>query len=144
MFAIVIRSSGDESTGLDAAFAFDRIKADEVKGDVFEDGQIMGGVPGTGAHLVVGEVARHVAEGAGIAVDFKGVAEQETAVDTASGKTVMRINPKFYRPAEVELLIGNPAKAKAMLGWEPKTTLEQLCQMMVEADVRRNQAGFSF
>jgi GDPmannose 4,6-dehydratase len=44
----------------------------------------------------------------------------------------------------VELLIGDPAKAKAVLGWEPKTTLEQLCQMMVEADLRRNQAGFSF
>jgi GDPmannose 4,6-dehydratase len=44
----------------------------------------------------------------------------------------------------VELLIGNPAKAKAKLGWEPQTTLEQLCQMMVDADLRRNQAGFSF
>jgi len=83
-------------------------------------------------------------KGAGIAVEFRGAAESETAVDVASGKTVMRINPKFYRPAEVELLIGNPAKAKAILGWEPQTTLEQLCQMMVEADLQRNQAGFSF
>ena len=83
-------------------------------------------------------------KGAGIEVAFKGQAEGETAVDVATGKTVMRVNPKFYRPAEVELLIGNPAKAKAQLGWEPKTTLEQLCQMMVEADMRRNQAGFSF
>ena len=83
-------------------------------------------------------------KGAGIAVDFMGGAENETAVDTASGKTVMRINSKFYRPAEVELLIGNPAKAKVKLGWEPKTTLEQLCQMMVEADLRRNKQGFSF
>lgn len=83
-------------------------------------------------------------KGAGIEVTFKGHAEGETAVDVATGKTVMRVNPKFYRPAEVELLIGNPAKAKAQLGWEPKTTLEQLCQMMVEADMRRNQAGFSF
>jgi len=54
------------------------------------------------------------------------------------------VNPKYYRPAEVELLIGNPAKAKEKLGWEPKTTLEQLCKMMVEEDVRRNKAGFSF
>ena len=81
---------------------------------------------------------------AGIEVDFKGKDENETAVDTANGKTVMRINAKFYRPAEVELLIGNPAHAKDKLGWEPKTTLEQLCQMMVEADLRRNKAGFSF
>jgi GDPmannose 4,6-dehydratase len=83
-------------------------------------------------------------KGAGIQVEFKGSAEHETAVDTVTGKTVMRINPKFYRPAEVELLIGDPAHAKAKLGWEPKTTLEQLCQMMVEADLRRNQIGFSF
>ncbi|WPH14791.1 GDP-mannose 4,6-dehydratase [Variovorax paradoxus] len=83
-------------------------------------------------------------KGAGIAVDFNGSGEGESAVDTATGKTVMRINPKFHRPAEVELLIGNPAKAKTQLGWEPKTTLEELCQMMVEADLRRNRQGFSF
>jgi GDPmannose 4,6-dehydratase len=83
-------------------------------------------------------------KGAGIQVEFKGTAENETAVDIATGKMVVRINPRFYRPAEVELLIGDPAHAKAKLGWEPKTTLEQLCQMMVEADLRRNQAGFSF
>jgi len=83
-------------------------------------------------------------KGAGIDVSFSGSGEFETAVDTSTGKTVARINPKFYRPAEVELLIGDPAKAKSKLGWEPQTTLEQLCQMMVEADLRRNQNGFSF
>lgn len=92
----------------------------------------------------VRDFVRMAFRGAGISVDFTGAAENEIAVDTATGKTVMRVNPKFYRPAEVELLIGNPAKAKAKLGWEPQTTLEQLCQMMVEADLRRNQAGFSF
>ncbi|MBT9551219.1 MAG: GDP-mannose 4,6-dehydratase [Hydrogenophaga sp.] len=92
----------------------------------------------------VRDFVRMAFKGAGIEVDFRGAAEDETAIDTASGKTVMRINPKFYRPAEVELLIGNPAKAKAKLGWAPSTTLEQLCQMMVEADLRRNQGGGSF
>ena len=92
----------------------------------------------------VRDFVRMAFKGAGIAVDFRGSAESETAVDIATGKTVMRVNPKFYRPAEVELLIGNPAKAQATLGWAPQTTLEQLCQMMVEADMRRNQAGFSF
>lgn len=92
----------------------------------------------------VRDFVRMAFKGAGISVDFRGTEEQETAIDTTTGKTVMRINPKFYRPAEVELLIGNPAKAKAKLGWAPETTLEQLCQMMVEADLRRNQAGFSF
>jgi GDPmannose 4,6-dehydratase len=92
----------------------------------------------------VRDFVRMAFKGAGIVVDFSGTAEQEIAVDTATGKTVMRINPRFYRPAEVELLIGNPAKAKAKLGWTPTTTLEQLCQMMVEADLRRNQNGASF
>lgn len=81
---------------------------------------------------------------AGIHVQFKGQAEEEIGVDTATGKTVMRVNPKFYRPAEVELLIGNPQKAKEKLGWEPKTTLEELCAMMVHADLQRNERGFSF
>ena len=92
----------------------------------------------------VRDFVRMAFKGAGIEVNFKGKAENETAVDVATGKTVMRINPAFYRPAEVELLIGDPAKAKAKLGWAPTTTLEQLCQMMVEADLLRNQAGFSF
>lgn len=92
----------------------------------------------------VRDFVRMAFKGAGITVDFKGSAENETAVDTATGKTVMRINPKFYRPAEVDLLIGNPAKAKSKLGWEPKTTLEELCQMMVEADIKRVAHGASF
>jgi GDPmannose 4,6-dehydratase len=81
---------------------------------------------------------------AGIDVAFSEKDESEIATDVATGKVVMRVNPKFYRPAEVDLLIGNPAKAKEKLGWEPTTTLEALCTMMVEADLRRNEAGFSF
>jgi len=79
-----------------------------------------------------------------IDVEFSGKGESETATDQATGKIVMRVDPRFYRPAEVELLIGDPAKAKARLGWEPKTSLEELCRLMVEADLRRNLAGFSF
>lgn len=81
---------------------------------------------------------------AGIAIEWQGEAENETGHDAQSGKVLVRVNPKFYRPAEVELLIGNPAKATRELGWAPKTTLEELCQLMVDADLRRNQAGFSF
>jgi len=80
----------------------------------------------------------------GVDIDWKGQAEQEQGFDAKSGKVLVKINPKFYRPAEVELLIGNPAKAKAALGWEPKTTLEELCRMMVVADLARNERGFSF
>lgn len=84
------------------------------------------------------------AKAAGFELEFQGQAENEVAVDRATGKTLVRVNPKFYRPAEVELLIGNPVKALRDLGWAPTTTLEELCQMMVEADIRRNEAGFSF
>ncbi len=81
---------------------------------------------------------------AGFILRFEGEAEQEVGIDVATGKVLVKVHPKSYRPAEVELLIGNPAKAKEVLGWEPKTTLEELCQMMVNEDLRRNQQGFSF
>ena len=92
----------------------------------------------------VRDFVRMAFRAAGMDVDFRGGAENETAVDAATGKTVVRVNPRFYRPAEVDLLIGDAGKAKAQLGWEPKTTLEALCAMMVEADLRRNAQGFSF
>jgi GDPmannose 4,6-dehydratase len=81
---------------------------------------------------------------AGFDLEFKGSADNEHAVDRKSGKTLVRVNPKFYRPAEVELLIGDPAKATRELGWKPETTLEQLCAMMVNADIGRNERGASF
>lgn len=81
---------------------------------------------------------------AGFDIMWEGKDENEVGVDVATGKAIVKINPKFYRPAEVDLLIGDPAKARAELGWEPRTTLEQLCEMMVEADIRRNEIGFSF
>ena len=81
---------------------------------------------------------------ADITLDWKGSAEAEQGIDTKTGKALVKINPKFYRPAEVELLIGNPEKAKAKLGWVPHTTLEELCRMMVVADLARNERGFSF
>ena len=83
-------------------------------------------------------------QSAGISLKWQGENENETATDVASGDTMVRINPKFYRPAEVELLIGDPRKAKGDLNWEPSTTLEELCTMMVEADIRRNKAGATF
>jgi len=80
----------------------------------------------------------------GIELDWVGKGEHEQGRCARSGKLVVRVNPAFYRPTEVDLLIGDPAKAKRVLGWEAGTTLEQLCQMMVEADLRRNATGFSF
>jgi GDPmannose 4,6-dehydratase len=63
----------------------------------------------------------------------EGVSE----VGKIDGKTVVRVNPKFYRPAEVDLLLGDPDKAKKKLGWEPKTKFKELVKMMIEADLER-------
>ena len=79
-----------------------------------------------------------------IELDWKGSADNEHGIDTRTGKTVIQVNPKFYRPAEVELLIGDPEKAKRVLGWEPNTTLEELCLLMVKADLARVKVGKSF
>jgi GDPmannose 4,6-dehydratase len=80
----------------------------------------------------------------GVDVEWKGKEEHEKGYNIATGKEVVSINPKFYRPAEVELLIGSAEKAKNNLGWEPKTTLKELCQLMVDADLKRNEYGHSF
>lgn len=84
------------------------------------------------------------AAAAGFELAWQGSGEHELAVERKTGKAIVRVNPRFHRPAEVDLLIGDPAKAKRELGWEPKTGLEELCRMMVEADIRRNEVGFSF
>lgn len=81
---------------------------------------------------------------AGYEIEFKGSEADEHAIDVATGKVLMRVNPRYYRPAEVDLLIGDPGKAARVLGWRPDTTLEELCQMMVDADLRRNAAGQSY
>ena len=79
-----------------------------------------------------------------IEIEFQGSDENEIGIDAATGKALVKVNPKFYRPAEVDLLIGDAQKAKDVLGWSSKTTLEELCAMMVKEDMRRNEAGFSF
>lgn len=73
----------------------------------------------------------------GITIEFKGQGVNEVGIDVATGKEVVRVNPKFYRSAEVDLLIGDPAKAVRELGWEPKVQLNELCEMMVQADMKR-------
>lgn len=79
-----------------------------------------------------------------ISITWEGAGLDEVGIDSSTGKTIVKINEDFYRPAEVELLIGNPGKAKKELGWESSTSLEELCAMMVEADLRRVESGISF
>jgi len=95
----------------------------------------------TGRTETVRDFATMAFRAAEMAVEWRGEGLHETAVDTVSGRTVVRVNRRFYRPAEVDLLIGDPSKAREKLGWLAKTSLEELCQMMVEADLRRNSTG---
>ena len=74
---------------------------------------------------------------AGIEVEWLGTGDQERGVSGVDGTTLVRINPRFYRPSDVELLIGNAEKARIKLGWAPKTSLENLCAMLVKADIER-------
>ncbi len=76
-------------------------------------------------------------EAAGYRIEWTGKDERERGVDMKSGDVLVEVNPRFYRPAEVDLLIGCADKARETLGWRPHTTLEGLCKMMVEADLSR-------
>jgi GDPmannose 4,6-dehydratase len=81
---------------------------------------------------------------AGIGIEWQGKEQEETGVRTDTGKVAVRINPKFYRPAEVDVLVGDAAHAREVLDWQAKTSLEDLCRMMVEADLERVERGVSF
>ena len=70
----------------------------------------------------------------GMDIQWSGKGQDETATDAKTGKLVMKVNPKFYRPAEVDLLIGDPTRAREKLGWEPKVNVRQLAEMMARAD----------
>lgn len=95
----------------------------------------------TGETNTVRSFVEHAGRVIGFDIAWEGQAEQEVGIDTKSGRTVVRVNPSFYRPAEVDLLIGSPEKAKATIGFVPKTSFEQLVTMMAEADDRRAAAG---
>jgi len=77
-------------------------------------------------------------------LEWSGEGLEEEAIDSVSGRRVVAVNPRYYRPAEVDMLIGDAGKATRELGWTAATTLEELCQMMVEADLERNSQGVSF
>ena len=91
----------------------------------------------TGRTQTVREFVELSAKYSGIDLVWKGKGLDETGIDAKTGKVLVRINPKFYRPAEVELLIGNPEKANTELGWKAKMRLEELCKLMIDADLNR-------
>jgi GDPmannose 4,6-dehydratase len=95
----------------------------------------------TGRTTSIREFAAMAFRAAGIQIEFRGEGIGETAVDRASGRTVVSVDPSLYRPVEVAQLVGNAARARAALGWQPAMTLEAICAEMVDADLRRNSAG---
>lgn len=80
---------------------------------------------------------------AGLEIDFSGDGVNEVGVSAKTGKTLVQVSDQFFRPAEVDLLLGDASKAKRILGWESRTSVSQLCQMMVEADIDRQKRGFT-
>ena len=79
----------------------------------------------------------------GISLEWRGHGVEQQGIEPRSGKVRVKVNPQFFRPAEVETLLGDAAKAKAELGWAPKVPVETLARMMVEADLRRRRRGAS-
>ena len=93
----------------------------------------------TGETRTVREFVEKAFEVAGINICWTGEGVNEKGVDGATGKVLVEVSPEFFRPAEVDLLLGDPTKAKTVLGWNPrKTTFEELVRRMVEHDFRQN------
>ena len=83
-----------------------------------------------------------VVEGEGVdeLARVTSVLDSEKAPSVSIGDVVVRVDPRYFRPAEVDLLLGDPAKARRVLGWEPTVGLKELAHMMVEGDLRLAQA----
>jgi GDPmannose 4,6-dehydratase len=94
-------------------------------------------VVATGETHTVREFVEEAFSAVGAEIEWKGTGVEETGIDNQTGKTVVDISPDYYRPTEVDLLIGDPSKAKEALGWDPQTKFSGLVKMMVEADVKR-------
>ena len=96
-------------------------------------------VVATGETRTVREFVQAAFIAAGIEIEFLGSGKDEYAVDKATGKTVVKVNPKFFRPAEVELLLGDPQKAEEKLGWKRNIPFQELVERMVKTDLELQQ-----
>jgi len=92
-------------------------------------------VVATGATRSVREFAEKVFERLDMPLEWQGEGVHEKGVDTKTGKIVIEVDPRYFRPAEVDILLGDPGKARTKLGWEPKTDLDGLVAMMTDADL---------
>ena len=91
----------------------------------------------TGEHHSVREFATLAFHYAGIELEWQGEGIDEKGIDKATGKVLVEVDPRFFRPSEVEQLLGDPTKAKTLLGWNPTTTsFDKLVRIMVEHDMK--------
>ncbi|MCW5199855.1 GDP-mannose 4,6-dehydratase, partial [Desulfobulbus sp. F1] len=90
----------------------------------------------TGVQHSVREFVEIAAEELGMSIAWQGSGLEEIGIERKSGKTIVRIDPRYFRPTEVETLLGDPSKAKEKLGWEPKISFEELVREMIVADLR--------
>jgi GDPmannose 4,6-dehydratase len=94
-------------------------------------------VVATGETHTIREFAEHAFQAVGIDIRWEGKDSQEKGFDKKTGKIFVEVSPEFFRPAEVDLLIGNAKKAETKLGWKPRTKFQDLVHLMVEADLKR-------
>jgi GDPmannose 4,6-dehydratase len=98
----------------------------------------------TGRNASVRDFAEMAFAAVGIEIYWRGEGVDEEGVCKKTGQTRVKVNPRFFRPAEVDELIGDSSRAHKALGWTAQTSLQELCRIMVEADIRRNERGLSF
>jgi GDPmannose 4,6-dehydratase len=91
----------------------------------------------TGKMVTVREFTRLAFAEAGIELEFRGEGVEEKGIDKNTGKVLVEVDPQYFRPAEVEELLGDPSKAIKELGWKPTTTLEELVKMMIQSDLKK-------
>ena len=99
-------------------------------------------VVATGKCYTIREFTEKAFKHVGITIKWEGKGENEVGVNQKDGRVLVKINPKYYRPAEVELLLGDATKAKKVLGWESKTSLDELVKIMVDYDLAHSDYGF--
>ncbi|HET6628336.1 MAG TPA: GDP-mannose 4,6-dehydratase [Woeseiaceae bacterium] len=93
----------------------------------------------TGLQYAVRDFVEAAAAALGLQIRWEGEGTDEKGIDTATGKPIVAVDPRYFRPTEVEALLGDPAKARAKLGWEPATTFEELVREMAEEDYQLAQ-----
>ena len=98
----------------------------------------------TGEVHTVRDLCRLAFARAGMDLEFRGSDAEETAIDTATGREVVAIDARYFRPTEVDLLLGDATKARTQLGWAPTVNFTELVEMMVDADLTALQSGIPF